>query len=151
MYLFSANYPALRLRTQLIREASGTYQEVQLHSPADVFEYLRGELEYADQEHFLSIPVTAQNAVIGVHTVHIGTVNHTLVTPRDVFKTAILSGATGIILAHNHPSGDPKASPDDKNTTRLMADAGRILGINVIDHVIVGRERYFSFKKHNLI
>lgn len=151
MYLFSANYPALRLRTQLMREPSGTYQEVRLSRPADVFQYLRRELEYADQEHFLSIPVNTKNAVIGVHTVNIGTINQTVVTPRDIFKTAILSGATGIILAHNHPSGDPKPSPDDKNTTRLMADAGKILGINVIDHIIVGRDRYFSFKEQGLI
>lgn len=151
MYLFSANYPALRLRTQLMREPSGTYQEVRLSCPADVFQYLRGELEYADQEHFLSIPVNTKNAVIGVHTVNIGTINQTLVTPRDIFKTAILSGATGIILAHNHPSGDPKPSPDDKNTTRLMADAGKILGINVMDHIIIGRGCYYSFKEQGQI
>jgi DNA repair protein RadC len=85
--------------------------------------------------------------VIAYHEVSRGTLDATLVHPREVFKAALLSNAASIILTHNHPSGDPTPSPDDHQLTRRLVDAGRLIGVEVLDHIIVGDGRYFSFRE----
>ena len=85
--------------------------------------------------------------MIAFHEVSRGTLDTTLVHPREVFKAALLANSSAIILCHNHPSGDPCPSPDDVHLTRRLVDAGTLLGVDVLDHIIVGDGRYYSFKE----
>ena len=83
--------------------------------------------------------------------VSIGTIQETLIHPREVFRSAVRAGASGILLSHNHPSGDPEPSPEDIRVTKRLVEAGKILDIPVLDHVIVADQSYLSFKERNLI
>jgi DNA repair protein RadC len=85
--------------------------------------------------------------VIAYHEVSRGTLDATLVHPREVFKAALLANAATIVLAHNHPSGNPAPSPDDMALTRRLIDAGRLLGVDVLDHIVIGDGRYVSFRE----
>lgn len=125
-------------RVQLVRE-TGTAR-LTLDSPKDVADILYHYLENEDREHFVSLMLDAKNRVIGLHTVSIGTLSAALVSPREVFKAAILANAASIIVAHNHPSGDVTPSPEDIQVTKHLREAGKLLDIEVLDHVIVGED-----------
>jgi DNA repair protein RadC len=103
------------------------------------------------QEYFLCISLNGANEVIGNRVVTVGLVNTNQVHPREVFADAISDRAASIVVAHNHPSGVLKPSPDDMATTKQLVDAGRILGISVLDHIIVTKKGYLSFKERGLI
>jgi DNA repair protein RadC len=137
-----------RVRVKLVREGPPGRA---LNSPREVFELVRGDLEDADREHFLVVHLSTKNTVNGVETVSIGTLDGSMVHPREVFKGAILNSAASVILVHNHPSGNPEPSPDDLNLTKRLKEAGNILGIEVLDHIVVGKGRYLSFKDRCLI
>ena len=92
-----------------------------------------------------------RNTVVGIETVSIGLLNSSLIHPREIFKAAILSSAARVALVHNHPSGDCQPSTDDREVTKRIAEAGKILGIEVVGLVIVGRDSYFSFKEERLL
>ncbi|MBU4057038.1 DNA repair protein RadC, partial [Patescibacteria group bacterium] len=109
------------------------------------------ELRTAKKEHFVVLYLNARNQLIQKETISIGTLNASLVHPREVFKPAIDCLASSVILAHNHPSGDSEPSEDDLDLTKRMVEAGKILGIEVIDHVIISNSNSFSFKDKNLI
>ncbi len=109
------------------------------------------ELRTAKKEHFVVLYLNARNQLIHKETISIGTLNASLVHPREVFKPAIDCLASSMILAHNHPSGDSEPSEDDLDLTKRMVEAGKILGIEVIDHVIISNSNSFSFKDKNLI
>src|SRR3954465_4897428 len=100
-----------------------------------------------------SLPFSSMETatIIGMNTVSIGTLSESLVHPREVFKGAILANAAGIIVVHNHPSGNAFASEADLSVTSTLKDAGRILGIPVEDHIIIGEEAFFSFRQHGLL
>ena len=119
--------------------------------PEDVYELVRDELVNADRERFLSVLLTTKNTVIGIETVGIGTINTCMVTARELFKSALLANASRVILCHNHPSGDLTPSDDDIALTRRIVTAGQLLGIDVCDHLIVGRDGYRSLKQMNLM
>ena len=119
--------------------------------PEDVYELVRDELVNADRERFLSVLLTTKNTVIGIETVGIGTINTCMVTARELFKSALLANASRVILCHNHPSGDLTPSDDDIALTRRIVTAGQLLGIDVCDHLIVGRDGYKSLKQMNLM
>lgn len=123
-------------RVQLVREQA--VERVQLEGPEDVAQIISHYLENEDREHFVSMMLDAKNKVIGIHTVSIGTLCCTVVSPREVFKAAILANAASIIVAHNHPSGDLTPSPEDLQITEVLKKAGKLLDIEVLDHVIVG-------------
>ena len=118
---------------------------------ADVAELLRPRFCAEKREHFLVLPLTAKNEVLMVADVSVGTLTNTLVHPREVFEPPIRCGAAHIILAHNHPSGDPAPSAEDHRLTRVLKDAGALLGIPVTDHVIIGGEDFFSFAEEGLL
>ena len=100
----------------------------------------------ADREHFVVILLDQKHGVIGINTVSVGSLTAGIVHPREVFKPAILANAASIICGHNHLSGDPQPSREDRAITTKLVDAGKLLGIDVLDHVIIGAEgRYFSF------
>ena len=104
-----------------------------------------------DKEHFWTIGVNQGNKVIFIELVSLGILNASLVHPREIFRMAILHGVAGIILAHNHPSGETTPSKEDIATTKQMVEAGKLLAIPVLDHVIHGNESYYSFASEGLI
>ena len=121
-----------------------------ISSPADVDRLLRGRMAHLDRERFVVVLLDTKNAVIGTHTVSIGTLSSSLVHPREVFKPAIQAGAAAVILAHNHPSGKVEPSREDRAVTTRVVEAGETIGIEVLDHVIIG-ETHFSFKEHGFV
>ncbi len=121
-------------------------------SPADAANLLMSEMQQYDQEHFVVIMLSSRNEVIGVETVYKGNVNTMIVRAGELFKSAIRRSAVAIILAHNHPSGDPAPSPEDVSTTRKIIEAGKLLNIDVLDHVVIGGggDRFVSMKERGL-
>ncbi len=115
------------------------YKDLEVNNPRAVADLLRNTIKDKNKEHFLLITLNTRNRVLGINHISIGTLNASLVHPREVFKEAIGQCASSIIIAHNHPSGDPEPSQEDINITRRLIDAGKILGIEVLDHVIIGR------------
>lgn len=121
-----------------------------LSHPKEVVDLFLKELSGYDREVMAVFNVSAKGRVLNVNIASMGTINATLVSGREIFKSSILSNASGIILAHNHPSGDPTPSKEDLETTEKICIGGEILGIEVIDHVIVGggmEENYHSMRK----
>ena len=98
-------------------------------------------------EVFAILCLSTKHRVIAYHEVSRGSLDSTLVHPREVFKAALLANAAAIVLAHNHPSGDPTPSPDDMTLTRRLVDAGRLLGVDVLDHIVIGDGRHVSFRE----
>ena len=138
----------------LVREAALTVcQPPQLCSSAQAVSVIRTYLAETDREHLLALTVDTRNRLIGINTVSVGSLNSSLGHPREIFKAAILQNAAGILLAHNHPSGDPTPSPDDRALTDRIKHAAELLGIRLLDHIIVGdgTERFFSFLDDGLL
>ena len=119
-------------------------------SPTDVDRLLRGRITNLDRENFVVVLLNIKNEVIGAPTVSVGTLSTSLVHPREVFKPAIRASAASVILAHNHPSGKVEPSPEDREVTRRLREAAGILGIEVLDHVIMG-DGYYSMKEHGML
>ena len=103
-----------------------------------------------DREHFIVLLLDQKNRPIGVHTVAIGSLSAAIVHPREVFKAAILANASGIVLSHNHPSGDASPSGEDIAITKRVREAGDLLGIRVLDHLILGDDECYSFVDHGV-
>ncbi|PIE76925.1 MAG: hypothetical protein CSA13_02095 [Clostridiales bacterium] len=119
---------------------------VKFSEPQDVYNYVIGELKFADREKFLVIGLNSKNVIIGRHLVSIGTLNQTLVHPREVFNWAIKINCASIVVVHNHPSGSVEPSPEDILLTERIIESGKILGIKVLDHIIVSNDNYYSLK-----
>lgn len=118
-----------------------------LSSPRDAASTFMTLLQDEPAEVFAMLCVTTKHRVIAYHEVSRGTLDSTLVHPREVFKAAILANAAAIIVCHNHPSGDPSPSLDDLELTKRLVATGNLLGIDVLDHIVVGDGRYYSFKE----
>lgn len=125
--------------------------ETVIRCPEDLVEFMSPEMISFDREHFCAVLLNTKNHIISVETVSIGTVNASLVHSREVFKQAITKSAYRIILVHNHPSFDPTPSPNDITITKELVRAGKIVGINITDHIIIGGEDYYSFREHGLL
>ncbi|MCK4412097.1 MAG: DNA repair protein RadC [Candidatus Eisenbacteria sp.] len=121
-----------------------------ISSPRHVQEYAR-VYATAQKEHFLVIHLNARHVPISLEVVSIGTLSSSLVHPREVFRAAIAEGSASLILVHNHPSGDPSPSPDDIEITSRLGKVGELVGIEVLDHVILAQERYFSFREEGFL
>lgn len=124
---------------------------MQIQSPADAFRFLARDARNLDREHFWRLDLDARNQVIGYEVISVGTLTASLVHPREVFKGAILANAAGIILAHNHPSGEARPSPEDREVTRRLTKGGALLGIPVLDHIILAGLKFYSFREQGLI
>ncbi|HBG22290.1 MAG: DNA repair protein RadC [Syntrophaceticus sp.] len=122
-----------------------------IHNPDEAGSLVMEEMCYLDREHFRVMLLNTKNRVLGLETVSIGSLNASLVHPREVFKNAIQRSAAAIILIHNHPSGDPSPSPEDLEITVRLCEAGRLLGIEILDHIIIGDHVYASFREKGLI
>jgi DNA repair protein RadC len=131
------------VKIQLIRETVNPYS---ISNPDDVNNILMQYLKYEDREHFVALLLDTKLNVNGIHTICIGDSESAIVTPREVFKSAILTNSCSIIVAHNHPSGDPTPSDADIICTKNLIQAGEILRIQVLDHVICGNNKFHSMK-----
>ena len=118
-----------------------------LSTPRAVWRHLALELRDRERERFLALCLNTRNELIREVVVSVGSLNASIVHPREVFKPALACAAAGLVIAHNHPSGDPAPSRDDIELTRRLVHAGEIMGIDVIDHVILADTRYFSFRE----
>jgi len=145
----NGDFKRLQVRIQLVREG-GPVGSSSIGGPKDVAELL-GHLRSEDREHFICIYLNAANNILGVETVSVGSLTASIVHPRECLKAAILLSAAGIILAHNHPSGNCQPSPEDKQTTRRMVEAGNLIGIPVLDHIIIADDDYYSFRDAGVI
>jgi len=128
----------------------------QINNPVAVASILQAVLRAEslidrDKEHFWTIGLNTRNVVKYVDLVSLGTLNASLIHPREVFRLAVMEGAANIILGHNHPSGDPEPSQEDIRITKRLVEAGKILGIEVLDHIVVASHCHFSFKGDGLI
>ncbi len=120
---------------------------VEITSPEDAFRLVGHDLAFREEEHLQVILLTTKNGVLGVDTVARGGLNSWVVAPREVFRPAIRRNAASLILAHNHPSGDPSPSAEDYVLTEYLLAGGRVLGIDVLDHLVVGHEGYVSLRE----
>jgi len=140
-------------KEELMRElmALGAAEKVvRISAPTDVLSVL-DSFVCEEQEHFVAVTLNGAHEVIKTHTVSKGTANSTLVHPRDVFKPALTDNAVALIIAHNHPSGNTEPSQEDRDITNRLTEAGTLLGIEILDHVIVGRKGFYSFLENGEI
>ena len=140
---------AVELGKRVVKSARGEMKSVR--SPADAAGLVMEDMKNLDREHFRVILLDSKNSVISVETVSIGTVNASLVHPREVLKPALEKSATCMILVHNHPTGNVSPSREDILLTRRFEKCGRILGIEVVDHIIIGDGKYTSMKEGGYI
>jgi len=140
---------ALELSRRLEGDAADKPKRV-LKSPDDVAAEVRSQLKGRKKEHFLVLSLDTRNRLINRKLVSIGSLDTSIVHPREVFKEAVSSCAASVIFAHNHPSGDPEPSKEDIELTKRLAKAGEIMGIDVLDHIIVCDRSYLSLKAKNL-
>lgn len=128
--------------------SQGNHEEIEL--PEDVYQRLR-HLKDEKREHFQVILLDAKNKIQRIAPIHIGTLTMSVVGPREVFREAVRESACSIIVAHNHPSGDPTPSPDDIDVTKKLVEVGQMLDIPLIDHIIIGYDKFASFAKMGLL
>ncbi len=133
---------------EIAKRVSGknSLQRVKFSGPQDVYNYVISDLKFADRENFLVVGLNTKNVIIGRHLVSIGTLNQTLVHPREVFNWAIKINCASIVVVHNHPSGSVEPSTEDILLTERIIESGKILGIKVLDHIIVSNDNYYSLK-----
>ncbi|HUG84064.1 MAG TPA: JAB domain-containing protein [Euzebya sp.] len=126
-------------------------QRPQVATPEDADGLLRPRLAGLDREHCLLVSLDARHRVIAIDTVSVGSVDHTFMAPREVYRDALLRGAAAIMLAHNHPSGDPSPSPADRAVSRRLAAAGATLGVALVDHLIIGDSGFVSLAREGCL
>lgn len=141
------------VRVELVKERTLKCEgSRRIRCAEDAANILRGYIGNADREMFVVMVLSAKHIVNAINTVSLGILDASIVHPREVFKPAILSNASSVIVGHNHPSGDPEPSPEDVAVTRRLVDAGKILGIDVLDHIVIGDEgRFVSLKARELL
>ena len=136
---------ALELGRRLARE--GPEERPRIRGPRDVYDRCAPEMRDLGQEEFRLLLLSTQHAVTREVVVTRGVLDASVVHPREVFRVAIAENAAAVLLVHNHPSGDPTPSPEDRAVTRQLADAGKLIGIPVVDHVVIGDGRFVSFSE----
>ena len=134
-------YQQLKARVQLVRDW-GPLPKVRVKDSDEVFKLLKDEVFCWDRERLLSIMLNSRNQVIAIEEVSVGSLTASIVHPREVFKSAILANAHSIILVHNHASGDPRPSNEDRNITETINTAGQFLNIHLLDHLIIANDSY---------
>ena len=132
---------------KMVKESSFLYQTRQILSPNDAYEMIKEQLEGLDREQFIIACLNTKNEPTNISVVSVGTLNKAIVHPREVFKTAILSNAASIMAFHNHPSGETTPSQQDIQLTNRLYEAGELLGIKLLDHLIIGDGTFTSLKE----
>nr|WP_232824095.1 DNA repair protein RadC [Paraliobacillus zengyii] len=146
--------PAKRVNivsVKLVRESSILYEKRSIRSPQDAYELAKSFLEDKDREHFIVVSLDTKNQPVSINVCHIGSLNASLVSPREVMKAAILSSAASIMVLHNHPSGLTDPSNEDIKVTKRLVEAGNLMGIELLDHIIVGDNTFNSLKEKGYI
>lgn len=128
---------------------STVMRKAKLSSPNDVVAFFSAELNESKVEKFIAVLLNTKNEVINWDVISIGSLNASIVHPREVFNRAIKRSAASLIVVHNHPSGHIDPSREDINITKRLFEAGQLIGIPLIDHIIIGRDKYYSFKEEN--
>ncbi|MDM8534840.1 DNA repair protein RadC [Clostridiaceae bacterium HSG29] len=126
-------------------------KKMKITSPNDVCNIFMDELRYEKKEQFIIVLLNTKSEMISTEVISMGNLNSSIVHPREVYKFAIKKSAASVLFIHNHPSGDPRPSKNDKEITKRLTEVGNIIGINVLDHIIIGNNQHFSFKENNLI
>jgi DNA repair protein RadC len=121
-----------------------------VRSPSDVAQLLMSEMAHLQQEHFQVLYLDTRNRLLGSETVYVGSLNASHIRVAEVFRDAVKRNCAAIIVAHNHPSGDPTPSPEDVEVTRQLVAAGNLLDIEVLDHLIIGQQRFVSLRERGL-
>ena len=132
---------------KMVKESSFLYQTRQILSPNDAYEMIKEQLEGLDREQFIIACLNTKNEPTNITVVSVGTLNKAIIHPREVFKTAILSNAASIMAFHNHPSGETTPSQQDIQLTKRLYEAGELLGIKLLDHLIIGDGSFTSLKE----
>lgn len=144
---------------RFVAEASRIYETntrtpitdaLQIHSPQDAYEFLRTEMENLDHEQMRTINLNTKQRILSSRLIYQGSVHTTVIRIGELFRYAIMDNATGIIVCHNHPSGDPTPSPEDAAVTREIVKAGQLLDIDVLDHIVIGKGKFVSLKERGL-
>jgi len=147
--------PAKRIQVvslRMVRESNSIlYPNRKIRTPADAAILFRQFIGDCDRESFCILCLNTKNEPTAIHQVSIGTLNASLVHPREAFKLAILSNSASVIAAHNHPSGEPTPSPEDVELTQRLRDSGTLLGIDLLDHIILGDGTFLSMKEQGLM
>lgn len=139
---------ALELGRRLALEHGG--DRAQIRSPADAANILMSMISDAEQEHLVVMLLDTKNRVLATPTVYIGNVNTSVIRVGEIFRMAVRRNAVSIIVGHNHPSGDPSPSPEDVQVTERIVEAGKMMDIDVLDHLVIGKARYTSMKDRRL-
>ncbi|MBJ6724798.1 RadC family protein [Geomesophilobacter sediminis] len=142
---------ALYLSTKSLGLGRGLADETRFTSAQQVFEHFHYEFRDRRKEYFMALLLDGKNRIIKPVQISEGSLNQSIVHPREVFNLAVRDSAAAIILLHNHPSGDPTPSPEDFDVTRRLCDAGELMGIRVLDHIVLGDGSYYSFTEHGVI
>ncbi len=121
-----------------------------IHSPEDVVAFLSHDIAGQEQEHLVVLMLDTRNRILRQETVYVGSLNTSVVRVGEIFREAVRANAAAVIVAHNHPSGDPSPSPEDVAVTRAMVEAGRLLDVEVLDHLILGKNRHVSLRQAGL-
>ena len=132
---------------KMVKESSFLYQTRQILSPNDAYDMIKEQLQDLDREQFIIACLNTKNEPTNISVVSVGTLNKAIVHPREVFKTAILSNAASIMAFHNHPSGETTPSQQDIQLTNRLYEAGELLGIKLLDHLIIGDGTFTSLKE----
>jgi len=135
---------AIELGRRVVRKPID--QKTQIRSADDAAEYVMDRMRHLKKEHFITLHLDTKHCVIGEEVVSVGSLDASIVHPREIFKLAVKRSASAILCVHNHPSGDPSPSPEDIAVTRRLCEAGKLLGIDVLDHIVVGDGRFVSLK-----
>ncbi len=135
---------------QMVKEKAQEYNVQRITSAENVYSLLH-EYSTEQKEHFIAITLDGRSRIIEKRVIHIGTLNQSLVHPREVFRPAILDNAAGIIIAHNHPSGTLEASRADMQVTQRLKEVAKLVGIELLDHVIISSEGYYSFQEEGVL
>lgn len=122
-----------------------------IRSPQDAAQFVMEELRFQKQEHFICLFLNTKYQVIGKQCIFKGSLNASVVHPREIFHEAIRFSAAAIICVHNHPSGDPTPSPEDLEVTERLVEAGKLMGIELIDHLVIGDQSYMSMREHGMV
>lgn len=136
---------------KMVKERSMMYKNRQISSPEDAYQLFKEYLDGVDREWFVVAALNTKNEPTVISTAHIGTLNSSIVHPREIMKLAVLSNASSIVVCHPHPSGNPEPSQEDIHVTRRLVEASKIMGIDLLDHIILGDDKFVSLKEKGYI
>ena len=142
----------IKVKSIEVREVEYTYESrPKISNMEDVAKVVKPLIADTNKEFFITLYLNTKNGILRQEVISIGSLNSNTVHPREVFRTACIVSASGIIVAHNHPSGDPMPSREDIELTKRLVESGKMIGIEVLDHVIIGQDRNYSFKDAGML